>query len=42
MSESELDQMMQTGLKQAKQNESFDVDDVFDELEKYDLVSSFI
>ena len=34
MSKAESDQMRATGLKQAKEDDSFDVDEVFDELEK--------
>lgn len=30
----QFDQIMETGLKQAKEDDSFDVDEVFDELER--------
>lgn len=33
MSTAEFNRVMETGLKQAKNNESFDVDEVFSELE---------
>ena len=34
MTAAQFDQMMATGLKQAKQDDSFEVDEVFDELER--------
>lgn len=34
MTKVEFDQMMATGLKQAKEDDSFDVDEVFNELEE--------
>ena len=33
MTKAQFDQMMATGLKQAKEDDSFDVDEVFAELE---------
>lgn len=37
MTQEDFDAMMAKGLEQAKKNESYDVDEVFDELEKGDL-----
>ena len=34
MTAAQFDQMMETGLKQAKKDDSFDVDEVFDQLER--------
>ena len=34
MTEEQFNEMMTTGLEQAKQDEAYDADEVFDELEK--------